>query len=62
MDTTTSAATVEAVTAAEREQAKRAVEAGRVCCAEGRTVYCVCRSSVKCPRHFPSGVCVGSHD
>jgi hypothetical protein len=44
------------------EQAKRAVEAGRVCCPEGRTVYCVCRNSVKCPRHFPSGVCVGSHD
>ena len=30
------------------------------CCRDAKVVPCVCRISVKCPRH--GEVCVGSHD
>ena len=62
MNETTNAATEAPATSDEQAAAKAAVEAGRVCCAAGRTEYCVCRNRVICPRHFPRGVCVGSHD
>ena len=30
------------------------------CCTDAKVVQCVCRISVKCPRH--GDVCAGSHD
>lgn len=30
------------------------------CCPDAERVHCVCRISVKCPRH--GTVCVGTHD
>jgi hypothetical protein len=32
----------------------------RLCCEDATFVHCVCRISVRCPRH--GIICVGSHD
>jgi hypothetical protein len=45
---------------AERKIANAWPYARRLCCADAEFIQCVCRISVRCPRH--GTICVGSHD
>jgi len=36
------------------------IESSRTCCPQGERVHCVCRISIRCPKH--GSICIGTHD
>lgn len=46
--------------AKDRREAQNRVRMGAPCCGDAQRVFCVCLTSVVCPRH--GQICIGSHD